>query len=240
MKEHNILKINLSVLFLLLSTSLVLAQSDAKITAVSGNVEIRAPGASWQAATVGMSISAGTKIATGFNSTAVLQIASAQITVKPLTRITLEELVRQEGQINTSLYLRSGNVEVDVKKPEDESAYDFRLRSPVSTAAVRGTRFPSNGFDLVVVAGEVMFINLIGRSTSASGGEGCGTNTGYDMVKGEQAASEGSDVEFFTNSGSNVNFNRYKRFWRGRLRYFRRFGGSSNRTIIVLYLEWGP
>ncbi len=73
-------------------------------------------------------------------------------------------------KVNTKLNLKLGRIKADVKTSKGMK-HDFTLRTPVSTAAVRGTVFEggANG-DLDVERGKVQQRNRIGQSTTVSGG----------------------------------------------------------------------
>ena len=127
----------ISILFL--CAVLILSAADrAVITKVKGKVEIKPPGGSWTPAGTGHEISSGTAISTGFNSGATLDLGSSEIQVRQLTRISLNELVEQQGTIKTDLGLRIGKIRAEIKDVEGLK-HDFTIRSAVSTASVRGT-----------------------------------------------------------------------------------------------------
>jgi hypothetical protein len=153
------------------------AQRSAVIKETTGKVEVQAPGGQWTSAAVGMSISRGTTISTGFGSRALLDLGNAVLNVQPLTRLRLEELIEKEGTVQTDLFLRVGKVKAEVKSVSGLQQ-DFKLRSPVSTAAVRGTEFDYSGYDVVVFDGTVLYLTLLGQGRSYSSGEGGGSN-GY-------------------------------------------------------------
>lgn len=112
---------------------------DAEVLSTEGTVEVNR-GSGWQNLYVGDRVSEGDKIQTGFKSKAVIQIKGSKVTVSQLSRLTLEELSEKESSDDTKLYCDRGSVRSDVKKSEDR-AVNFRVRSPVTTAAVRGTNF---------------------------------------------------------------------------------------------------
>ena len=163
------------VLFLIFIFALPLfAQERAVVENVTGKVELKAPGRSWVAASPGMEISKGTVISTGFNSTATLDLGDSELLVKQLTRLTLEELVKKEGTVTTSLSLKVGKVNAKVKSAEGLK-HNFTLRSTTSTASVRGTELEYDGFTLVVSEGKVEFLDAEGKQLvfqgESSGGE---------------------------------------------------------------------
>ena len=82
----------------------------------------------------------------------------------------LDELIEREGVVKTELFLRVGRVKAEVRQREGLQQ-DFRLSSPVSTAAVRGTSFEYDGVNLQVLEGLVAIANAYGQSIAVSGGQ---------------------------------------------------------------------
>jgi hypothetical protein len=169
----------IGIILILISLTIVslTAQSSAIIKEATGKVEVQAPGGRWTSAAVGMRISRGTTISTGFGSRALLDLGNAVLDVQPLTRLRLEELIEKEGTVQTDLFLRVGKVKAEVKSVSGLQQ-DFKLRSPISTAAVRGTDFGYDGFDVVVVDGNVVYLTLLGQKRSYTSDEGGGSD-GY-------------------------------------------------------------
>lgn len=147
----------------------------ASVLRMTGKVEVLAAGGAWVAAKVGQQIALGTTISTGFQSQAVLSVGSSQLTVLALTRLTIQELLSTQTGETTTLNLDAGKVRAQVKSAPGQTA-DFKLRSPVSTAAVRGTDFYFDGFRLDVVEGVVEFFNRLGQSQYVSAGNGSTTS----------------------------------------------------------------
>ena len=159
----------LFILFLFAIGSFLIAET-AVIQELSGKVEVRPPGQGWARARTGMEISGGTYVSTGFGASAVLELGGSILRVKQLTRMQLENIIEREGTLNTNLYLRVGKVRAEVRSTRG-LRNNFRLRSPVSTAAVRGTIFEYDGVVLWVEDGSVVLSNLLGQSEEVSGGE---------------------------------------------------------------------
>lgn len=138
----------------LLAAALAGAQT-ARIEQVRGTVEVKAPGAgAWQAAEAGQVLDAAWLISTGIRSTALVRIGNSAVTVRPLTRLSLEELAgTQTGEL-VAVKLRAGRLRVDVKPPAGGSV-DFSVRGPMVTASVRGTVFEFDGIRLEVAEGRV-------------------------------------------------------------------------------------
>lgn len=158
------------VSMLLLAAVALTAQERAVIKEISGKVEVKLSGADWTAAAAGQEIGKGDMLSTGFNSFLVLELGSSKIQMKPLSRMTLDELVKSEGTAKTAVNLRVGRVRVQVDK-SDGLKHDFTVKTPVSTAAVRGTEFDFDGVRLRVLSGVVAFTSAGGQRRSVAGGE---------------------------------------------------------------------
>ncbi len=155
-------KYTIAVLMILIAASLFAADLTAVIKEISGKVEVMAPGGSWKKASTGMKINTGDSISTGFRSQAILTLGASQVIVKQLTRMELAELVEKEGTVRTGLNLRVGKIKARVRTTAG-LRQNFRLTSPVSTAAVRGTEFEYDGVNLTVYEGSVAFTNPLGQ-----------------------------------------------------------------------------
>ena len=195
MKRFSIL-----LILLLLLVPSAFSQLNTVITAVTGKVEVKAPLEGWVMARAGMIVPKGSFISTGFKSTAHLEIGSSEVFVKQLTRMSVEELVVKEGTQTTGVNLRVGKVTAQVKSTEGLK-HDFKLRSPVSTAAVRGTEFEYDGWTLSVVEGRVVLIDPLGRERLVIEGEE-GFTKGYDLVTGATAKDEAFSVETTISAGA--------------------------------------
>ena len=158
------------ILLIMLITIPVFAQT-ATVQRVAGKVELMKSGGSWAAVAAGDSFPIGATISTGFRSSAVLLVSDSEITVLPLTRMAIEDLVETQTTVTTSLNLRTGKVRAVVQTTGGKTA-DFKLRSPVSTAAVRGTEFLFDGYRLDVIEGVVQFLNAVNKGLPVSAGGG--------------------------------------------------------------------
>jgi len=227
------------LIFLVLSCTAVFAQSRAVFRQVTGKVEVKPPNAGWRGARVGLAISTGTIISTGFNSTAVIEMDNSMLTVKALSRITLEELSRKGDEINTGLYLRSGRVEADVN-PKGGLKHNYRLRSPITTASVRGTSLRFGVKSLFVKHGLVVMRNLLNRGGTAGEGEGVWTTTGLDMHTSEEDSSKRAEVDVLTGAEP---FHWFRIGWFNMLgQISSSSGGSTGKSkinaTVFFYLEW--
>jgi len=172
------------------------AQTEAVVQAVSGRVEVMPPGGAWTAATVGMRLSLGATVSTSFQSEATLALGASVLQVRPLTRMRLDQLAQQGNTVSTELYLRVGRVRAEVKGAEG-LRQDFKVRSPISTAAVRGTTFDYDGVNTNVDNGVVnLSSNQSGQSTNLGAGEqGSVTGGGNAPSGGENKKEDQSNTQ---------------------------------------------
>jgi hypothetical protein len=133
------------------------AQASAFFRELSGTVETRAPGsADWVKAARGDTIGKDTIISTGFKSSALIAVGNSSLTVRPLTRLSLEEIIQNQNGEQVNLYLQTGRIRAEVSPPSG-GTIDFTVRSPSVTASVRGTSFDFDTENLRVKEGRVLY-----------------------------------------------------------------------------------
>ena len=130
----------LLMLILLSPLSATAQEQRAVVKEFSGKVEVKAPGGDWRPVTVNMPVVLGATVSTGFGSRLVLAIGETQVSVQPLTRMVIQQLIKTGNTNTTRLTLRVGKVNAVVKAASGEKN-DFSVKGPASTAAVRGTEF---------------------------------------------------------------------------------------------------
>jgi hypothetical protein len=154
------------VVFILftLSAGFIFAQNpEALIREMSGAVELKSSGsADWVAAKEGDRIRKDTIISTGFKSTALIAVGNSTITVRPLTRLSLAELINRNETETINVNLNTGRVKVAVNPPAGNKA-DFSVKTPTVTASVRGTKFNMNTDSIQVLEGAVNYRPANGR-----------------------------------------------------------------------------
>jgi len=149
----------LAIVFFIISNPGIFAQqaAEAVIREMVGTVEVKyAASETWVTASRGQNLALDTTISTGFRSTVVIAMGDSLITVRPLTRLTLTELSRNQDNEKVELNLQTGRVKADVKAPEGGKT-EFVINSPNSTSSVRGTVFEFDAFNLFVREGTVEF-----------------------------------------------------------------------------------
>jgi hypothetical protein len=163
----------------------------AALRELSGRVEIQMPGsAAWVPAEEGMALEKATIISTGFKGAALLVLENSTISIQPLTRLSLEEIVERQGNEQVDVYLRTGRVRAEVRPPAG-GKIEFTVRSPIATAAVRGTVFDFDTVNLAVSEGRVQFAGAAGSPVPVRGGESSSVNEAVSRAgspREEQAA----------------------------------------------------
>jgi hypothetical protein len=170
------------VIAVALAVPLTAQQYQAVVREFAGKVEVKTADQDWQPVTLNMVIAKGATISTGFNSRLVLEMGLTRLTVNPLTRMLFEELVKKDVTNTASLVLKVGKVNASVKSAQGEKT-DFTLKGPASTAAVRGTEFSYDGYELQVAEGIVQFFNLLSQARGVGAGETSDTD-GYSFPTG--------------------------------------------------------
>jgi len=142
---------------LLLGAALNVFAQNGIIRELSGDVELRPAGApAFAPAAVGSTVAQDTIISTGFRSSAIIEIGSATLTVRPLTRLSLTEIQAAAGTETISANLQAGRVRVDVRPPAGTMSA-FTVQGPSATASVRGTSFEFDARSVSVIEGSVVF-----------------------------------------------------------------------------------
>ena len=198
----------LSVALLLLAADGLLAQElVAVIEEAEGTVEIQVEGGAWEPAGVGDIVPIAARISTGFGARAVLAVGeNAVVTVQALTRLGIDQLVREEGVERSELNLEVGRIDGVVERA-DVGETEFELRSAIATASVRGTRFRFNGRELTVEFGNVHFGRAIlagvpGQEINVTGGEESSTDGVTRQVQPSEARARRGEVTHVTESGA--------------------------------------
>ena len=174
------------------------AQTQVVFKTVVGKVEIQNPGEqAWQPATAGMEVPIRATISTGFGGGAVLTLGASELTVRQLTRLRIDELSIQNKVTRTNLTMPVGRIRAIVKSTSGTTT-DFKLRSPVSTAAVRGTGFETDGARLSVFESIVSFLSESGISINVGTGETGVTGNGGPPSGGASQREADTSVNPYT------------------------------------------
>jgi len=144
--------------FIILINSIIIFSvysQSGTIRDLSGEVELKPAGAAaFTPAQKGSQVARDTIVSTGFKSTAIIEIGSSVITVRPLTRLSLSEIQSSSNTESLDVNLQAGRIRVDVKPPAGTKA-STTVQSPSATASVRGTAFDMDIKNLSVSEGRV-------------------------------------------------------------------------------------
>jgi len=144
---------------------------EVTIDSIDGDVEVQFQGKEYQPAEQGMKLKMGDYVATGFESTCTLRFQdTALMTVKEMTNLAIAQFYIQGNLAKSAVSLRTGEVTTKVKPSKGVRA-DFKIETPTSTVAVRGTENTIRtieGFGTLVGghSGVTDVINRIGQRTT--------------------------------------------------------------------------
>ena len=190
--KKNELRTGLTIILFVITTVFVFAQNqNAVIREITGAVELKKSGsAEWIPANTGDIIEKKTIVSTSFRSTAVLAVGNSTITVRPLTRLSLEELLTLNETETVNINLNTGRIRVEVT-PAAGTRADFSVQSPSSTASVRGTAFEMDTASIRVLEGKVSYASMDGsRPVVAGAGERSRINTRTGSIIAPMAAED--------------------------------------------------
>jgi hypothetical protein len=190
----------LTVAIALALAPVLFSQAQAVVKEFKGKVEIKATGGDWQPVKAGMKLDTGASISTGFSSTALLDLGTSTLKVAPLTRMQLVELIARQGSVSTTLALKVGKVNAEVKTAQG-LRQDFTLKGPQATAAVRGTEFEFDGVSVKVINGLVFFTNMQGQGRGVGAGEESSTDGTQLPTTGGQEDESDTTVDPHTSAG---------------------------------------
>ena len=158
------------LVFLLIIMGMSVFAQNGTIKEMSGTVELKNPGApDFTPAKAGDTVGQQTVVSTGFKSTALIEIGSAVLTVRPLTRLTLTEINASTGAESLNVNLQAGRVRVEVNPPAGTKA-SMSVKGPTATASVRGTSFDFDTRNIYVNRGKVSFQGSRGAGVLVSAG----------------------------------------------------------------------
>ena len=157
---------------LLMGSALCAFAQSGVIRQLSGTVELTPAGSNELIpASIGSEVNQDTIVSTGFRSSAIIEVGSATLTVRPLTRLSLTEIRAAADTETVSANLQAGRVRIDVRPPAGATAA-FTVHGPSATASVRGTVFEIDTRSVRVLGGSVSFVGASGAPVLVhSGGE---------------------------------------------------------------------
>ena len=207
-------KIILMTVFLFTAALIFSQNPTAVIREITGTVEIKRGSADWAPAVRGAQVAKGNIISTGFRSTAVLAVGSSVITVRPLTRLSLEDLMNQNNTETINVNLNTGRIRAEVASPSGTRA-DFTVQSPSATASVRGTIFEMDPFSIQVMEGAVSYepaAGIANRPVTVSAGQATwiDSETGAALLPMTAAENSGALSNLFGQHDINENIARFQ------------------------------
>ncbi len=168
---------------------------EAKITEVKGKVEIKQGGA-WLTARKGASIKKGALISTGFKSEMTVKIDGSVIVVKALTRLKIEDIAKKNEAVSSEVFVNVGSIKANVK-PASTKKVEFKVKTPVATASVRGTSgIISADGQLIGLTGVWDYSNNIGQHADVSVGNVVSVDSHGIIVSPQINALNRSSVDY--------------------------------------------
>ncbi len=157
------------VIFLFCCCIFAIVAMNAEVTNVKGKVEIR-KGSSWVKAKEGTKLAVGDLVSTGFKSEMTVKIDGSVIVVRPLTRLKIEDIAQKNDAVSSEVFLNVGSIKVDIK-PASTKRVEFKAKTPVATASVRGTAgiITADG-ELIGTSGTWSYVNSAGLETAVDAG----------------------------------------------------------------------
>lgn|GEM_PF-6437563 len=113
-----------------------------KLSGIARRVDVQLGGGAWFRATAGLQLHEGDKINTGWKASVTLTLPDGStLVLAPMSLLIIEKLdLGADGSLKAHVFLRLGDVRAQVQKLIG-SASDFIVRTPTTTASVRGTVF---------------------------------------------------------------------------------------------------
>ena len=175
-----------AIILAALFTSTPLFATEATVVSVIGKAEVKTEN-QWIPLRKGDKIYTGDVISTGFKSEITFKIDASIVTVKPLSRVSIDEISENKNLTKTQLFLDAGSIKADIKAPEDKRA-SFKVTCPSATASVRGTAGEFDAFGkLQSTRGAWSYTAGNFSRPSASGSSSDITPT-YSQIAAEEAA----------------------------------------------------
>lgn len=130
------------LLGMLLTAEENVAPLEIKAVSVQGKASYRYGEEKWQTLHEGFSLGRGASVQTGFRSSLSIAIGKSRVNLSQLTRITIEQAVRDlEGDSDVSVFQSKGRTLNIVSPYKKDRKVIFTVTTPIATAAVRGTEF---------------------------------------------------------------------------------------------------
>ena len=177
-----------AILLAMLFTGAPIFATEATVISVIGKAEVKTEN-QWIPLRKGDKIYTGDVISTGFKSEITFKIDASVVTIKPLSRVSIDEISEKQNLTKTQLFLDAGSIKADIKAPEDKRA-SFKVTCPSATASVRGTAGEFDAFgNLQSTRGSWSYAAGNFSRPTPSGSSSDITPT-YSQIAAEEAASK--------------------------------------------------
>jgi hypothetical protein len=114
------------------------------VTGPQRKVELQRNESGWEPASAGIELANGDRVHTGFKAGVTLTFPDgSRLHIGPMTLLEIRDISRGpggEGAISARLLLKTGEVKLQVNRSTG-AAGDFEVKTPTTTASVRGTKF---------------------------------------------------------------------------------------------------
>ena len=135
MKKLVLIMLVLSTLVCSMAVFAETVKTEYIVQSVTGKVDFETSAGNWKAVTEGLKLSSTAVITTGINSKLIVKIDSRSITIKPLQKGTLEELIAKSGASGAS------GITIGAKATDSTVTADSGTkRSNISTASTRASQ----------------------------------------------------------------------------------------------------
>lgn len=126
---------------------------EATVVEIKGVVDVKRPAdKDWTPAAKDMKLPEGSEVCTGFDSSAILLFqGETKVDVLSLSNIKVDKHAMAGKNVNTSLNVQFGQIELDVKKGDIKA--DIKVSTPNSTTSISGTRLAIRAFSDMVPRG---------------------------------------------------------------------------------------
>jgi hypothetical protein len=173
------------------------------IRELNGTVEVKQSAASpWVPALVGMRLDKNAAISTGLRSSVLIGLGDSVVTVRPLSRVQLEDLALSRETAEVALFLRAGRVQARVSPPAGGGKVNFQVRSPSVTASVRGTEFVMDPAKVKMISGTVAFAGADGVPVLVNAGQSSSAGPGGPVVSSELSPALPSGSQSMQSAGT--------------------------------------
>lgn len=119
----------------------------AQVVDAKGKVEVQRGGQAFEPLAAGATVAEGDRVHTGWKATATIGFPDGSVVeIQPMSLIAIEKVNFTGGTSRSRVLLRSGEVKAQIHKMVG-AAGDFQVKTPTTTASVRGTHIQRISYD---------------------------------------------------------------------------------------------